>query len=81
MAPIFPVCLTLVLSVRLLVGASRKALAKGSMCAMSAGGAFENLAPGVLLWYPFQTVVKIAHNLSIFTLHQKTYADETVVLP
>ena len=58
------------LSVRILVGASRKAVVNGSGCATSNETAFESCVPIVLLWCVFQTVVKIAHNLSIFTLHQ-----------
>ena len=54
---------------RILVGAERKALVNCSTCAMSTGTAFENWLPKVLLC-AFQTVVKIAYNLSTFTLHQ-----------
>ena len=38
---------------------------------MPAGTAFKICAPIVLLWFTFQTVVKIAYNLSVFTLFIK----------
>ena len=53
-----------------------KVLANGSRCTRSAGTAFENCAPGALLWCAFQTAIKIVYNLRIFTLHQtRWYAD------
>ena len=36
---------------------------------MSRGTVFENYVPGALLWCGFQTIGKIAQNLSICVLH------------
>ena len=56
-----------VLPVTILVGTSRKVLAYSS----STQTDFQNSVCKVLFWSTFHTAVKIAYNLSIFTLHQR----------
>ena len=46
----------------------RRALLNDSRLAMSSGAGFENFAPRALLWSGFESVVKGAYNLIIFTL-------------
>ena len=53
-------------------------LVNSSGSVMSVGTTVEICMPKVLLWCTFQ-IVKIAYNLSTFTLHQtKWYTDGTV---
>ena len=64
---------------RILVGVSNKVLVNSSQCGMSTVTAFQSCVPRAWLWFPFQNVVEIVYNLSIFILHQKIwYADGTV---
>ena len=59
------------LPVRILVGVSNKVLVNSSQCGMSTVTAFQSCVPRAWLWFPFQNVVEIVYNLSIFILHQK----------
>lgn len=47
-------------------------MVNGSRYAVSAKAVFENSAPRVLLLRSFQTAMKIAYNLTIFTLYVYT---------